>query len=542
VSTPFLILVGGFLLLLLMLAAYINAPPFGDDDSEDDDRPAKPSYRNRVERHIRLLNYGDERTAADTTRQLLSMGPGILPVLLQQLLRLDQHPQSLSPSSQLLIEELLGDFGLQTYLQTADAVRSVHRASPAFPAVLRVLHGLGPHLVVELCRGTPPDIYGVCAPLIHRLGAGCNQQLVTLLTHDPARVPGEIVSAFIPLWAAEPDALLSVWGQVSPEARARIAPHVLAWNLPGADRVRREALEAGIIDAIPATIARQSSLRELIELGGQIRRLAPDLAAQLAVLTAAQEGTAVGDVELAFPLLDSPDSDARMRGTEGLLADLGDPRAVERLRLMAANPTDALGGLALNALASTSEIDLDAAFVARLRGAELTVAERAHLHLFVALRRPESIPLLLRLLRTDSPRTAVLVSELLSPFEIPIHLVLKALGRHRYSPIESSVAPLIWSRFPLAEAEVVECLSSDDREISSAAVDLLGGLGSPDCIPALGQRLRDANDQSGPILNALELLGPPAADKLREFSAENPELSQSLGVLRRRDLLLRLGQ
>ena len=196
--------------------------------------------------------------------------------------------------------------------------------------------------------------------------------------------------------------------------------------------------------------------------------------------------------------------------------------------------------MALAALVRAGERDTEAAFAARVRAAELTLAERVHLHCVVALRPSESVPLLLRLLRTESPRTAALVARLLAHADFPVRSVLKALGRHRYSPIEATIAPLIWARWADMEAQVIECLSSDDREVVVAAVDLLGGLGSPDCLPALGSRLLVEREEPEPILNALELHGAPAASYLREFAAADPEFARSIGVLRRRDLLLRL--
>jgi hypothetical protein len=546
VSMPVLIVVGGFLLLLLMFAVYLNGGAGGGDADEDEHEALpRPTYRERVERHIRLLNYGDDRAAADATRQLLSMGPSILPILLDQLLRLELHPQALSPRSQILIEELLGDFGLQTYLQTAEAVRGVHRASPAFPAVLRVLEGLGPHVVVELCRGVPPDFYGVCAPLILRLGPGCDQQLFELLEASPDEVPAEIVPTFLPLWACEPSLLRNTWDRLSPERRERLTDVVISWNLPDLDDLRREALAGGAVDALPVLAARDPSPEGLRRLVEESRHLAPGVAEQLELLLDAHaQGPSPGDrgaIEESLPLIDSTDLVVRTRGLAGLLTALDDPRAIERLRLLAADPSDTLGGAALAALARGGEPDIEAAFAARVRSAELSLLERVHLHCVAAMRPTQSVPLLVRLLRTESPRTAALVARLLAHSDYPIRSVLKALGRHRYSPIEATIAPLIWARWPTVEAEVTECLDSDDREVAIAAVDLLGGLGSGDCLPALGRRLLAEREEPEPILNALELHGPPAATHLREFAALDPEFARTVGALRRRDLLLRLG-
>ena len=527
-----------------MLAVYLNSGATGGDaDDDEEEVAARPSYRERVERHIRLLNYGDDRAAADATRQLLSMGPSILPILLDQLLKLEHHPHALSPRSQILIETLLGDFGLQTYLQTAEALRGVHRASPAFPAVLRVLEGLGPHVVVELCRGAPPNIYGVCAPLVHRLGAGCSQQLVELLAADADEVPVEIIPAFLPLWAENPEILREAWDSLKPGPRGHLTDAIIAWDLPALHDLRIAALQGGNLNAVPVLAALDPSVDALRALVLDLGDRAPQLARQLAMLLDASAGPAAdrGAVDEVLPLIDSTDPVVRRRGLAALLHAGDDPRALERLRLMAADPSDALGGVALVALARSGEPDIEAAFAARVRAAELSVEERVHLHCTGALRPAETIPLLLRLLRTESPRTATLVAQLLAHREYPVRSVLKALGRHRYSPIESAIAPLVWARWPQIEGEVIDCLGSDDREVAVAAVDLLGGLGSRACLPALGARLLGERDEPEPILNALELHGPAAATHLREFAAADPEFARTIGVLRRRDLLLRLG-
>lgn len=538
---PVLIVVGGFLLLLLMLAVYLNGGGGGSTDANgEDEAPVRPTYRERVERHIRLLNYGDDRAAKDATRQLLSMGPSILPVLLDQLLKLEHHPHALAPRSQILIEQLLGDFGLQTYLQTADALRGVHRASPAFPAVLRVLEGLGPHVVVEICRGVPPDVYGVCAPLVHRLGPACSVQLDELLETNPDDVPVEIIPAFLALWSEQPELLLDTWDQLPPYGREILARTVLCWDLPNLDPLREAMIASGDHDLLPVVAGRSPDLDALRERVGDQDT---ELVAQLEMLSAAcrADPSDRTPIEEALPLLDSPDPVVRRRGLAVLLQWRDDPRGSERLRSMAADPSDALGGVALAALARAQEPDIETAYAARVRAAELSIAERLHLHCVTALRAPECVPLLLRLLRTESPRTAALVAQLLAPTQYPVRSVLKALGRHRYSPIEAAIAPLVWARWPAIEPDIIECLVSDDREVVIAAVDLLGGLGSAACLPALGRRLRDAADEPGPVLNALELHGPPAATHLREFAAANPELAKTVGVLRRRDLLLRLG-
>ena len=65
---------------------------------------------------------------------------------------------------------------------------------------------------------------------------------------------------------------------------------------------------------------------------------------------------------------------------------------------------------------------------------------------FVAARRANACVMpLTRLLRTESRRTASLVAELLVGLEPPIRPLLKALGRHRHSPLEEAIAPLAWT-------------------------------------------------------------------------------------------------
>ena len=535
------------ILLLFMFGAYtaLGAPP----SSEDDDDPVLPgpTLRDRVETVIRLLNYGDEGAAQEAMRQLLSMGSCVLPVLLDQLRRIEHHPGALSPRCQLLIEELLVDFGLQTYLQTADSLPGVHRASPVLPAITRVLARIGPHLLIELTRGTVQDPVGLAAPLMWRWGQDALGPLRELLLAKPAGVSDGLLRAILPVLARYPDALTDLLASLDTPGRDRLVKGIGHWPLPGLPDIVDEVMDSAQTSPMVVSIAcrhpsqfRDAVLRRLVDsLNPVDPALAQTICAILDIGTPREEGDihqVRASVEGALRTIDDPGGD-RLGALKILAWHTSDPRAFERVVGLAGDSMDPLGGIALVRIAQLPGSPLEPCLMARLRSAELTLSEQCCLQYALATCADEVGGLLQRLLRTESPRVVPLVARLLTPHAPTTEGILKALGRHRYSPVESEIASLLWARWPQVEAEVVACVASTDREVALAAIEMLGSLGASQCTaPLLARPMADA-EVLEPVMNAVELLGPDALPHLEEFIEAHPELSWMSTIERRRAML-----
>ncbi|MBH25666.1 MAG: hypothetical protein CMH57_14685 [Myxococcales bacterium] len=575
-----LILVGATLLLILMLTTLLGRGDGGGgvrDDEEDPEEDRPVGLEARVERFIGLLNYGDEQTATEAMRHLLSMGPGILPILFAHLSRLEQHPGGLAPRCQLMMEQVLVDFGLQTYLQCGDAIRAVHRASPVYPAVQRVLVGIGPNLLIELMRGPTLDPLVGMAPLFYRLAERIEHPLGELLDNRPEAIPPELLQAALPVFQSTPELLEALYTTSGPEARQRLMEVLAPWAPQAFTRHRREAMERPdtaeafavmacaeellLPDADPlavsARVARalrgNEAQRELALLRAatlptptllQVLEEAPD-ALEPKLLTTLQElldprGAPREQVERALKCVGEEPEAARWSqwvGLIGLGARLDDPRAEARLLQVAEELSHPLGGLALTILAARPPEGLEDTLARRVRLARVTAQERFQLRM-VAQRAPEHFEaILLRLLRADSARVVSLAALLLAPNQPPVVKLLKALGRHRGAPHEARVAPLLWSRWPACRVAGVGALKSDDREVREAAVAVLGSLGSEEEVPALLGGLGPESESVEARLNAVELLGPAGAERLAECMERDPEFAKSFALGRRLQLL-----
>ncbi len=561
------------LTLMLLLQLGISA---GDDDEDDEDGegappPPPPGIEARVERYIGLLNYADEPTAAEASRSLLSMGPNILPVLLRHLGRLEERPGALSPACQLHMEELLTSFGLVTYLACAEHMRGVHRGSPVFPAMMRIFVGIGPNLLVEVARNPVLDPAAVLGPLLHRTGPAALGPLAELLRAQPDALPEPLLLAAMPLFAGDPGALRRLLAAVPPAGEARLLGALAPWCAPAALEHMAGCqpadlppeLEEGWIAALAWRAVTRDDPAALLEEAARWAALPPStdpwslhtrtLALDGAPLAALwQRGPALHllphpapspeapprqSVEWALAALDGDDLRAQRLAVRLLGAAQEDPRAVERLIVLAAHPAAPWGWLALAELAREDKGPLEDALVARLR-ASSTPADLFYGRL--ALRRcPRLAATLYRLLRAEAAQPVAAAAHLLAAVEVSAEGLLKALGRHRYSPLEAEIVPLLWAQGHRLRPRLVACLQDADREIRQGAVDALGGYGGAEAATPLLERLTPEAESPDSLINAVELIGPPAADALAAFIERRPEVARDLLLQRRLELLRR---
>ena len=557
-----------------MLAHYLGLGARRTEESGESLWPV--SLEERVQGLISRINYGDEETAIQASRSLLSMGPGILPIVFARLLSLEHNPRALSPRCQLALEEILGDFGLRTYLLLALEMGSVHRASPVSPAILRVLTAIGPHTVTEMSRVPALDPAGAVAPLMWRFGAPGCAHLQEVLSSRAEDIPDGLISATLPTLADDAELFSGMVARCEGDGLLKLIQGLAPWLY---DRAVFEAIvEKGEDEAAAIALTeiavrtckdpggRQGALMALVKqsagAGAPSREVVTSLlgALPLEALMGADDESLLTDllgekeasglrtffdgwqsdddrriVERALVLVDDPA--LKRVGVRVLGACMDDPRAVERLVSLAGDPAEPCGTLALLALARAGLGPLEALMAARVRGAWDRGSEVLSLRFAAALAAQEVQGILLRLLRAESQRVASLAARLLAPLDPPLESLFKALGRHRHSAIEPSIAPLIWARWPEVRGWLALGLASEDREVCQAAVDMAGVLGEPRFGEPLLKLMERDEDFVEPALNALELIGAEAAPLLRRFSEQRPELARSFDAGRRLKLM-----
>jgi len=571
------VIFGVCLLIILMLIVQFNfAAPEEEDDPEEGRALPVPSTEARIERYIGLLNYGDDATAAEAIRHILSMGPSALPILLKQINRLEHRTAALSPRCQLRLEELLTAFGLVTYLECGEMMRYIHRASPVFPSMVRVVSGIGPNLVVEIVRNPILDAFAVVAPLLRRMGPRVEGPLGELLAVKAGQIPEELLLAAIPVFVEHPSILTALLGGASAQAEVRLVEVLSAWGLApmlehfhsGRGLDNPSTLERAVLELTVQAFSRlcagdEASVQSLVDLARLLpvveqEEEPPAVFAVLAALpwaqmleVAAELGLGGDDVpgksaseadsrryvEDALAAVDSDQPWRRRLGVRALGQVPHDPRAVERLIALARDSTCTVGSLALVELVRHERGPLDDLLAARVRAAELTDREVFYLRLAVMHRPDHFLALLGRLLRADSVRVVSVAAVLLASIEPPLPLILKALGRHRYSPMEMTIAPLFFRQWVRYRGELAGALLSEDREVRQGAVDLLGGFGGPEHVPAILARVVVESDMVDSLLNAVELIGPDGAAGLAAFVAESPEVARNYSLERRLSLL-----
>lgn len=533
----------------------------------------------RIDAQLALLDPDDPALGDAVARRLLSMGPGVIPLLLDRLKLLEGDPAALSADAQHLIEEVLKGFGLQTWIAMASLIRDVHRASPMYPALIRVLAGLGPQTLADIASAThPPDPAAVLVPVLSRLAPQLASTLLHLQDgpHDASH--DDFFLACLPVFAADPSLFERALAQASPPTRRRLLSVAAAWPLPQ----QRAIVTAALDEDDAATVAwalqeravqilasadgfpgAQPSLLSLFRRGRLVGFDADEVAWRIlltidprdAFLDASDESahSLLQDlksflehfdevprdgVEAALAELDGEGTERALAAVWALGAMLDDPRAVERLVDLARTSRGALGALALVTLARVGLGPLEALIAARVRMAgSVAGASRLWLRLAVAATGEPLTEGLLRLLRVESSGTASTAALLLAPLTPSPIGVLKAIGRHRYAPIESHVAPLIWARWPLCGDQVEAALSHPDREIAQAALIMIGTLGDPHQGDALIDLLEKRPELAELTLNTLEMLGPAVVNALERLAERDPVLARTYHLPRRVALL-----
>ncbi len=538
-------------MLVLMVSSQIDwrprrtrpVPPPKDQGSLDE----------RVERLVGLLNYGDDETARQAVNRMMSLGPSILPPLFEHLLRLEKRQTAMSGRCQLLVEELLTSFGVQLLLQAGPNIARVDRSSPAYPALLRLLRMLGPEGAYEVLQTRARlNEVTVRAPYFAQLGVGALNGAADYLESERFRGRPSLV---LPL-AANVDAVPVLYAEASSLGRERMLQTLLPWLDKALTRQCLGLVEpASTHEWMEYLLCHDADLwpRErvpfelVVDVGSpalvleRVCHLRDEAVTSLAEALGYERVDKEG-VELALEMASSSDRTRRHLALRLLGRFPSDPRAVEYLRALAANPQADEGALALLILADACRGERDADWLGpfdemlqtRVRGAEIAPEEIWYLRLAVDRRPGLFQDVLIRLLRYAAihvVHTAALLFRGLH--EVPLDAVLHALGRQRYSPAESLVAALLFGRWPAAEAAIVAGLESEDRDVRQASIDLLPCVRSYGWLELLPELIKRHPQSAQGLLNGAEAMGKPAAAVLLRLIEEAPVIAREHGVNRR---------
>lgn len=488
-----LIALGVLVVIFLVLFTSRRAPSAAQADGESVSADGG-SLETRVAAHVRAL---DGPGVDDAERRLLSIGAPVIPHLLRHLEQVDVEPLAISPAQQVAVESLLADFGPQTFLQTRRFLRRVHRVSPLFPAVIRVLARIGPPLLVDLIDAADDVPFALLAPLVAELWTEIPpDELVALLAS--AEDATTLTVAALPLLSREPDLMRRLEARASSDG-ARL-DDVLARTHAGAQEGREPP-------PLPPRELDEDSLGDALD--------------ELDALVADEVATEALVLQLAH--------------------HLDDPRVHERfIRLVEALTPHA--SLALRELARSGVHTLQPLVNRLLRAPSARAVDIVHLRSTLALRPEPTVQALSMALRSETPRVVLRAVEVLVSQPVSEHLLdfLKALGRHRYSPLEASLATPILADWSDATVDtVVEATRHEDREVQLSAVELLGFYGDARHVNPLLELWGRYHYLDDVILNAVELLGVAAIPALRRRTEAlaNPDAPY---VLERRLELLEL--
>lgn len=497
--TAILVIVIALLILLLIRSPVLEEEELESDPLRDDTR------EQRIVRWVAALAGSDDERA-EAERCLLSMGSPVIPLLLTQLEQSEGQPLALEPVQQLTLERLVSDFGPQAALSMRRHLRRVHRASPAFPAMLRILQGIGPGHT-ELARsGDIP--FSLLAPLLSRLST-LEETLSKLDSHNE----GLELMAIAALPRLDADrALAARRCEDNPAFAACLLEVLERWALP--------------------------EWKDFVEAHGGSGAW-PPLEASHAMCPQVEEVLSAERV----PEILSTLSQAELEEPSAILLELAtrldDPRVQERF-IRHAQSDHGGGALAFRELARNQVQGLQPLLNHLLQSPALSPADMLHLKAAVSLWPEPCLQALSMALRSETPRMVTRASEVLAtlPLEQHLRIFLKAFGRHRYSPLEPYLAAPILCRWQSLEPHVIEALEDSDREVQVAAIELLGFYGNAEHVSVLMAQWGRVQHLDDVLLNAVELIGPEAAEGFSAAIAAHR--SENVLLTRRQEILRHL--
>lgn len=168
---------------LVAIAIWIALRPEVDEPDEPVALP--PSTPTTLHDDLGALNYGTASAIVEAERRLLSRGPAVVPELFRIVERLDEHPQSLTPTAQMRVEDILVDFRLAGVLALRDRLQHLRPERLAYASAVRVLGRAGPMAFDVLVEGGDAILDLFLDPLVAR----APRDWATYLDEYGARLP-----------------------------------------------------------------------------------------------------------------------------------------------------------------------------------------------------------------------------------------------------------------------------------------------------------------------------------------------------------------
>ena len=264
-----------FALLLLALLLLLGAD---DPDAADDESPDDENRRGtNVTRQIGALNYGTVEAVEQAKRELLSVGPRIVPQLLEHIARLDSNPRALTGDTQVRVEQVAGDFSLGGYLALRGDLAQIAPDSVTRLSIRRVMERIGVPVLEQAVREPESVARRYFDPAVaDLLDAALDYLPAHLATFPPEQRQVFAHATAIALGARASVPLESLPIEVVDELRALSSPHAggvrTRWGPDGAVGLSASGLTAGeaaaeFIDLRVVLGLQSPSDREAVELG-----------------------------------------------------------------------------------------------------------------------------------------------------------------------------------------------------------------------------------------------------------------------------------
>lgn len=544
---------------------------------------------------------GEPHKDAPLVNQLLTLGPGTLPVILDQLkgaMRAYEPPVAARVGC---LETVAGDFGLAAVPQICDALSRLQPTAPLAPSMIRILWHLGPPGLRAVFSKvvSQPEL----APFVPRFaalgGESVGQTLgAVLLATRVAQLPAALDAlvgaalqseeAFDRLWAggrAEQRVMLLVWlqrwlplatvrrtleGVADPDPTVRVEAARLARLLAdasalgplaqlcstGTERERRAAVRALV--ALPLSIAGQTlvtvasdpdlevAVPALLALRGDAETLQRAFAGAEEMKGTLIKGLFDASSDVLLQTLEEIDPLAR-RVAISLLADRveTDPRARERLIRLAESEEEPDRIVAIAALADAGDPTTPDLLA---RALKLPLDAEETLALQVAAQRvgrPVVAPVARRLRanQDERARRGLCILRAL-PYLDAVPSLLRGLEDARSGELEGLLAATLRLGGEGVRQSIADGLQDPRRGLLHPALRYLSTYGQPADLPLLFSLFEQHRLLRSVLLNLIEGQGHPALPFL-EARIQRGGDDATLAVLeRRRDVLkacLRVG-
>lgn len=222
---------------------------------------------------------GDPERDRPLCNRVLSLGPDVVPLLVDEIARALRDPDGAHPARLARLEELVADFGLAAVGPVTARLARIQPTTPLGPSLVRVLRRLGaPGAVAFLRAGLEqPDL----APFLPRWRlpdgrvSDPGAALLAALADRPAERRRGDLDAMAGLLADHPRVIDALWERWDDAGRVALLDWLAAW-LPLAEA---RFVRAGLEDAAPAVRQAAARLAGLLATPGlldPVRALARD--------------------------------------------------------------------------------------------------------------------------------------------------------------------------------------------------------------------------------------------------------------------------